>query len=136
MKILKYAFVILIILLVLAYFTNPKIEQHKDKVKSKLQNSLVETLSKQGISKDNPIMKSINNEMYEDMVWTVIDKKITYNNYYIFSMTQVEYMGQNYPISLGLYNNVIVMPQLEDQIKNRINTFIQDNGGLRELLGL
>lgn len=135
MRFIKYSFIILILLLTAAYFTNPDLEKHKSEVKKKVENGMLEALSNQGISKDNIILKSLNDEVFDKMVWNVIENNIQYRNYHIFSISQANYLGENYTISIGFFNYVLVFPQLEKQIEDKINTYIKDNGGLKEFLG-
>lgn len=135
MKIIKYSFFILLILLVLAFITNPDKEMHKTFVKEKIENGLMKTLSNQGISADNAFVKSLKNDVFDNVVWKTIENNIEYKNYYLFSIAKVNYMGESYPISIGFFKYVMVMPQLEKQIENKLNTYIKENGGLKEFLG-
>lgn len=135
MKFIKYALIILLLLVVGAYFTNPNEEQHKNKIKSELQLTLTESLSKQGINKDNPLLKSIDTDLFDNLAWGVIGNNIAYQNYHVLSITQVNYSGKTYPMSIGLFGYVFVMPQLKEEVDNRINSVIKAQGGLKELLG-
>lgn len=135
MKIIKYSFFILIILFILAFITNPDKEMHQSFVKEKIEQGLLQSLSKQGISTDNALVKSLKNDVFDNMVWKTIENNIEYKNYYFFSISQVNYMGDSYPISIGFFKYVMVMPQLEKQIENKLNSYIKENGGLKEVLG-
>lgn len=135
MKIIKYSFFILVILFILAFVTNPDKEMHQTLVKEKIESGLTQALSKQGISADNTIIKSLKNDVFDNMVWTTIENNIEYKNYYFFSISQVNYMGESYPISIGFFKYVMVMPQLEKRIEDKLNSYIKENGGLKEFLG-
>ena len=88
---------ILIVLLIAAgalIATNPSREDHVAAV-----NQVVSSSIEQNLSSNNPvldIMGKVGSAIGSEVARNVVDQKLEYCNYYLFSLTRTQYDGKNY----------------------------------------
>lgn len=98
-----FRWVVFIGIIVVAFMTNPEKETHIDKINEKLYD-LLPTGQKSSIIKD--IGKLVSNQILEQL--------ITVDNYYIFSVSKIEILGESETISYGAFGMVFFTDKIKD----------------------
>ena len=117
---------ILIVLLIAAgalIATNPSREEHVAAV-----NQVVSSSIEQNLSSNNPvldIMGKVGSAIGSEVARNVVDQKLEYCNYYLFSLTRTQYDGKNYYLSVGALGTVKATFNEED-LKNAVNSGISN----------
>jgi hypothetical protein len=93
--ILRIAFIFLIALLVLAFFTNPTLDDFKTEVKSQLNTKVQEET-------DNPALEYIA-EIGIEFTENIVEKMVTRKNYFVCSVYTVSLPDGDY-LYLGAFN--------------------------------
>ncbi len=109
--IFKIAILLSIGLLVLAYFTNPTLEEFKTEVRSRVQNHMDEMIKDPTLSAIASIGASFSDDIVKNM--------ITQKNYYVCSVYTVEMPTGDYEY-LGAFHMFFPM-QNEDPIEKIMN---------------
>src|SRR4030042_5964285 len=120
----KTLWIIIAIVLVLALFTNPKQEQHKEVLKTKM------TVFMQKSMKDN--IKETDNEWEQAgqslglmlggaIINTMIDNMISSTNFVLFSITQMTLEGDKTPIGIGIFGNIFFFKDIDSLLEESTN---------------
>ncbi len=104
-----YIFFGVLFVILIAVLTNPKIDQHKDAVKLKL-NSFSQ---KNGGLITSLFVGTIGSPM--------IDNMVTCDNYLIFSITKVNYNGTSKSIGFGIFGSVYLSKEIEKGIEKNFS---------------
>jgi hypothetical protein len=120
MKKSTWGFIILIVILLIAVVTNPKIETHKQEVKAKLNSKLQGALTEQ-----DPEMDKFEKAGYNlgvllgsSLVDKVIDNSITCDSYILFSITKITWKGESRAIGYGVLGNVFLSSKIDEAFAN------------------
>ena len=117
---------ILIVLLIAAgalIATNPSREDHVAAV-----NQVVSSSIEQNLSSNNPvldIMGKVGSAIGSEVARNVVDQKLEYCNYYLFSLSRAEIDGKNYYLSVGILGHAITSFN-EDDLKDAVNNGIDN----------
>ncbi|MCG2611807.1 DUF4359 domain-containing protein [Flavobacterium sp. SM15] len=117
MKTKQIALIGLGVILVIAIFTNPSQEMHKEIVKSKItayyQKSIEEdeTIPKNGFS-------ALGSLLGTSLINTLVENGVSRDNYLVFSITKVAYKGEENSIGFGAFGNVFLSDRVEEAFQN------------------
>ena len=128
----KNSFVILTIVIIalIAAFTNPPVEKHREVVKTKLNILMQQSLYENSSSESNELTKNfgaaLGSMLGSAILNPIVDGFITSDNYIIFSVTKLTWGGQTKSIGFGVFGNVFLSKDidnaLKEEIKNMSNT--------------
>ncbi len=114
--------VILLILLV-AVFTNPNLDRHKEVVKAEIHAYM-----QKNISADN--LTDSDSEASEQLLGTVlggalidriIDSVVSTDNYLFFSTTKVTWEGRSRIVGFGIFGNVYITNKVKEALSSTTN---------------
>ena len=112
-------YIIVICLLAILYASNPSLEDHQNAVKEKISKIIksqmptdektTSTLGEIGTA----IGTLFGNSLLEGIAKEVVKKK----DYFFFSLTSVEYNGNEKVIGIGILGNVHISEEVEKELK-------------------
>jgi hypothetical protein len=121
MKTKHFIFIGIAIVLLLAIITNPNVDDHKEKVKSKIHAHLQESIAKDINKPDTDWAKAgelFGNMFGEVMVNNIVNTMVTTNNYIFFSTTNISLEGKTKTIGLGVFGNVFLSNKVNEALEN------------------
>ena len=129
MKKIVLFLIVLVGLAVIGYLTNPTEAMHREAGKEKLEKISENLLSGYGI--DPRILSALGIDFQGKFVEELITNHIYRDNYYVFSLTKVNWEDQNQIVGLGFFNKVYISNQVDDIIKKEVENYIKEK--IREL---
>lgn len=115
---------IIALVAIAAILTNPTPERHKEVVKNKihqyLQKPMLEGLSN-ARTKQEEVTLTLELLLGNTMVDNIIDNLVSTENYLLFSRTQISYDGKIRTIGYGVFGNVFLAKELDEQMNEAIN---------------
>ncbi|MDR0332242.1 MAG: hypothetical protein LBI15_02150 [Dysgonamonadaceae bacterium] len=106
------------IVAVIAFLTNPDELAHQKAMQARSGAVLSEIVAEQ-----NPIIQTAWGLTGNRLLNEFVNAYVTTDNYYLFSVTKVNWEGQSYPVGAGAFGNVYITKQLN---KNLIQPMIYD----------
>lgn len=110
---------LLIALLVVAFFTCPPKEKHVEKIASTVSNVVDDET--RGLGKF--AISLIDELTGKDIVKRSVDKVITVDDYSLISLGKVEWQGKEHITSVGIFGMVFTMP--EEMMKDKLRKAIE-----------
>jgi hypothetical protein len=108
-----------------AFATNPSSVEHKLILKDKMRQFLNTEMDKLSNENDNEFAQlgaTIGATLGASFGGVLTDKfiedHVVIDDYYLFSVTNVNYDGKKNPIGLGVFGKVILHPDIEKMVKN------------------
>lgn len=115
--------IVLVVVLVALAVTNPSREDHVAAV-----NQVVSSTIKQNMQSDNAVLNlvgKVGSMLGSAVAGNVVDDKLEYCNYYLFSLSCAEIDGKNYYLSVGILGHAITTFNEED-LKDAVNSGIDN----------
>ena len=121
----KFLLIVLAIIAI-AFFTNPKPEIHKLAFKTKC-SAFLESKIGSKIPKNDDLYSVIGKKLGAILGNTVMDEAIneyvTVENYGLFSLTKFTWNGKAETIGLGVFSNVFISNEFEKKINEKMADF-------------
>jgi hypothetical protein len=119
----------IVAIVLIAIFTNPPIEKHREAVKTKLnvlmQQSMYENIDKTNTSGlESNLGATLGSMLGSAILNPFIDAAITSNNYIIFSTTELTWGGETKEIGFGIFGNVILSKDIDKALKDKVNNVL------------
>ena len=111
-------FVIVTILLI-AIFTNPSQEEHKEKVIETYNTYYQNSIEESHVNSEN-VFASLGSLLSKTLISTMIENAITRENYVVFSLTKITYEGNEKSIGYGVFGTVILSEKIEEAFNKNI----------------
>jgi hypothetical protein len=111
--------IITAIIAVIAFATNPNEMAHRHAMKIRAGTVLTEIV----VEQNNPIIVTAWGLTGNRLLDEFVSRYVTTKNYYLFSVTTVNWEGQSYPVGGGAFGNVYITKQLN---KNLVQPMIYD----------
>jgi len=108
---MKYLIVTIVVLLVLL-FTNPSRQDHIEKVRISLKTALNKSIAKKT---ENGIAIGVGAYFVDGIVDAIIEKSVSIDNFFIFSITHFRYLDKDLIIGYGIFGNVIISKNLQKE---------------------
>lgn len=102
---------LILIVAVVAIWTNPKKEQHEIVVKQKAEYLLKKQLGK----KEQGIFDLGMQLLGRDVVQDFVSKNVVVTNYYLFSLTKIKWDGKDNTIGIGAFDHVWLSPKIDEK---------------------
>lgn len=112
MKKSKTIIIIFAIIILIAVLTNPSNEEHKQAVKS-----VVNQVVQNSISENESDIGKLGVLFGSSLAENLIENSVTRDNYILFSITKITWKGESKSIGYGLFGNVF----LSEKVKNAFN---------------
>lgn len=115
-QILLFAFVTI---LLIAIFTNPSQEEHKEKVKETFTAYYQKSLKENQIDSENAF-SALGSLLGNSLINSIIENAIARENYVFFSLTKITYEGEEKSIGYGVFGNVFLSEKIEEAFNKNI----------------
>jgi hypothetical protein len=99
--------------LLIAFFTNPNQAEHKEKVKSTITTFYQKQLKENKTTSSNGF-EALGNLLGTSFINTMVENAVTCDNYFLFSVTKINYEGQEKSIGYGALGNVFLSSKIEE----------------------
>lgn len=109
--------VIFVVILLIAYFSNPREEMHKETLERRLTTLLDETMLER---QDDVIAYGAWKLAGRQMVGAFADNYISADNYFLFSLTRLHWEGESYIAGIGGFGKVYITKQINSELAERI----------------
>ena len=128
------SFVLLFILLLAAFLTNPRRETHLQELQVKLTEAIDASMSER--QNDDPVTYNAWKLGGKQMVGLFTKNYASVDNYYVFSLTRLRWENESYVVGIGAFGNVwitgridkefadTVIDHTEETIKNALPLFL------------
>lgn len=117
---------IMALVTVVALFTNPTPERHKEAVKNKihqyLKNQMIEDYSNSENSYSS-VAHAFELLIENTIVDNLLDNFVGSDNYLIFSITKINVEDKSKAIGYGVFGNVILFKELDETLKEAVENF-------------
>ena len=109
----------LILIVLVAIFTNPGSERHKETIKSKLNIYLQKVMKdnlKEASEEEQQAGQAIGMLLGGAIIDRIIDNTLSTNNYLLFSTTKISWEGETKIIGIGAFGNVFLTGKLDEAL--------------------
>ncbi len=116
-KLISFFFIALV--LVLAAISNPSEEKHQAVLKAKLKkhlNDKMEEESEQG-NEIGDLLKGFGKALGGVVIDAAVETKVSSDDYLIFSLTRIDYDGEEHMVGLGLFGQVFITQKLDEALQ-------------------
>jgi len=113
MKTKQIVLITVIVILIIAIFTNPNQSAHKEKVKTTI-TSLYQKQLKENQTTSNNGFEALGSLLGTSLIATMVENGVSCDNYILFSITKFTYEGQEKSIGYGLLGNVFLSSKIDD----------------------
>lgn len=120
MKSKQIALIIVGIILLLAIFTNPNQVAHKEKVKTTF-TAFYQKQSKENRTLSNDGFEALGSLLGTSLINTIVENGVSCDNYLLFSITKVNYKGQEKSIGYGMLGNVFLSSKVDEAFNKNFN---------------
>jgi hypothetical protein len=120
MKTKQIVLIMLGAFLLVALFTNPGKDAHKEEVKSKFTESYQKSLEANSTS-DNNGFEALGNLLGTSLINTLVENNVSCDNYLLFSITKITYAGNSKSIGFGFLGNVFLSGKVDEALNKNIN---------------
>lgn len=104
------------LLVLVAVFTNPNQDRHKEVIKAKLTTYMQKSLKESMSDSENNFGQAIGLVFGGIIIDQIVENLITTDNYVLFSATKLTWEGEAKTIGIGAFGNVFVTKQLDDAL--------------------
>jgi hypothetical protein len=106
--------IIIVLIVLVAIFTNPKLDRHKEVVKTELNTSMQKSLKNSGSEAEGQVLGAL---LGGALIDRMIDSIVSTDNYLIFSTTKVTWEGQTKVVGIGIFGNVYIIGKFKNMLK-------------------
>ena len=114
----NWTIIICTAIILIAVITNPSTEEHKQAVKSEV-NQLVQN----SVSESKSDMESIGVLLGSSLAEKLVENSITRDNYILFSLTEISWKGESRNIGYGVFGNVFLSEKVKEAFNKSNNDY-------------
>lgn len=116
-----FYYVLLVILLMSAVFTNPSPTKHRKAVKEKLEHYITQYAERNAKEAAQNEWEKLGRSLGASLGLTLIDplvhQVVQRENYFLFSLTTVDWDGKSNIIGIGLFGKVFLSPKIDKTLQ-------------------
>ena len=117
----KYILIAIIgVIVFIAIFTNPSIDEHKEAMKNKL-NPLLQKNLKQELNEMGGTAQAITMMLGGAVLDGFVDNAVSSDNYILFSTTKMTLDGEIKVVGIGAFGNVFISNKIDKAIEENLN---------------
>lgn len=111
----NWTIIIFSLIILIAIFTNPSTEEHKEAVKS-----VVNKVVQESISEDASDMENLGVLLGSSLVEKLVENSVTRDNYVVFSITKFSWKGDEKNIGYGVFGNVFLSKKINEAFNKQL----------------
>ncbi|MEZ4853759.1 DUF4359 domain-containing protein [Flavobacterium sp.] len=118
MKTKHHIIIACVALVMIALFTNPTIEDYKQKIKETFT-----TYSKKSIPNDTKTEENtsiLGNFLGKSLINAIVENAITVDNYFIFSLARIAHNGEENLIAYGFFGTIFLIDNIDETLNRSI----------------
>lgn len=115
-------FILIFCAAIIAFFTNPNEQAHKEAIKAKSSEILKEIVSERTDGASAVAWQLAG----EQLLTGLINRNVSVDNYYLFSVPKINWDGKSYPIGAGVFGKVYITKQLNRDVVQPILEDMED----------
>ncbi len=119
-----FILLLLIVVAMFAYFTNPMQEMHKEATGERINMVFEKTLDKYGLS--NSVLGALGSDIAELFVAVFVEKHVSSKDYFLFSTTQINLDNKSQIIGIGAFNKVFISGKVDEALEREIDKYIEE----------
>lgn len=120
MKTKHITLIAFVTILLIAIFTNPSQEEHKEKVKETFMTYYQKSLKESQIDTENSFA-ALGSLLGESFINKIIENAVAKDNYMFFSLTKVTFKGEEKSNGYGIFGNVFLSEKVEEALNKNLN---------------
>jgi hypothetical protein len=120
MKTKQIGIIVFASILLIAIFTNPSQDEHKEKVKETFTAYYQKSLKESQLDTENSFA-ALGSLLGESFINKIIENAVTRENYMFFSLTKVTFKGEEKSIGYGIFGNVFLSEKVEEAFNKNVN---------------
>lgn len=113
MKTLKIVLIAFATIILISVLTNPSIEEHKQAVKSVINQVVQNSISENGSD-----MEKLGILFGSSLAEKLIENSVTRDNYILFSITKITWQGKSKSIGYGVFGNIFLSEKVNKEFNN------------------
>ena len=106
--------IIITIVVLVAFFTNPNEKSHQDAVKTKVNSYMQKNIS----NKNNALENILGAVFGGTVVNTIVNNIVSRDNYFLFSLTKINWEGKSNTVGIGAFGNVYISKKFDQALEN------------------
>lgn len=107
-------------ILLIAIITNPSQDDHKEKVKDTFTKFYQKSLKENQLDSENSFA-ALGSLLGESFISKIVENSVGRDNYLLFSITKVNYKGEEKSIGYGIFGNVFLSEKVEETFNKSLN---------------
>lgn len=116
MKKANWTIIIFAAIVLIAIFTNPSTEEHKQAVKS-----VVNRVVQNSVSENTSDMENFGVLLGSSLVEKLVENSVIRDNYLLFSITKISWKGESRNIGYGVFGNVFLSDKVKEAFQDKEN---------------
>lgn len=125
----KLYFVFTAALIVILFFTNPGEEEHKSEVFNRVSVCVKEIIAKKTKNDSSQFSfwgATLRNVLVEPIVLNLTQNLVFVENYYLFSITKINFNNQQSIVGVGLLGKVLISSKLEEHMNQVADDYLDN----------
>lgn len=114
MKKSNWAIIIFGVIVLIAVFTNPSTEEHKQAVKS-----VVNQIVQNSVSENASDMENLGILLGSSLAEKLVENSVTRDNYILFSITKISWKSESRNIGYGVFGNVFLSEKVKEAFNDK-----------------
>ncbi len=113
-------YILLLVLIAILYTSNPSLSEHQQAVKDKVSVVIKNYFPSNNGTKTDNLISSLGELFVDGLVGGAVESYVTRKDYFIFSLTYVDFNGQSSVVGLGVLGNVIISEEFTKALKQSL----------------
>ena len=108
-------FVIIALLAVIAFATNPSVDRHRAAM-----NERATIVMNQVVAEQNILIQGTWGLTGNRLLTEFVNTSVTTDNYFLFSITKIDWDNESYSVGVGAFGNVFIFRQINKELVEEI----------------
>ena len=110
-------YILLLVAIAIMYTSNPSLSEHQQAVKDEVSVVIKNYFPSNSETTADNLISSLGGLFVDGLVGGAVESYVTRKDYFIFSLTNVNFNGQSRVVGLGVLGNVIIRKEFANVIK-------------------
>lgn len=115
----SFSFLLIGVILIIAAFSNPSEEQHREFVKKELREVMEAKMQSDSASENaiGELVLGLGKLLGGAVIDGVVSQLVFSDDYLLFSLTKMRHQGKEEIVGLGIFGNIILFKDLEEALE-------------------